>query len=114
MISGRTTYELSIPYWGADGPMGDARVPTVVVSHSVPEDVPDGSVYSVVNGVEAALEKAKEAAADKDISIAGANVAQQFLQRGLIDEISIYVVPVLFGSGTLLLGKSRMLPGCKL
>ena len=53
-----------------------------------------------VNGVEAALETAKKLAGDKDISIAGANVAQQFLKLGLIDEISIHLVPVLFGSGT--------------
>src|SRR5688500_9624597 len=59
-IVGRTTYDLSIPYWGADGPTGAARMPTVVVSHSVPQDVPTGSVYSFVNGVEAALETAKK------------------------------------------------------
>ena len=104
IIVGRTTYDLSIPYWGADGPMGAARVPTVVVSHSVPRDVPDGSVYSFVNGVEAAFETAKDAAGDKDISISGANVALQFITRGLIDEVSIHLVPVLFGSGTRLFG----------
>jgi dihydrofolate reductase len=100
IIVGRTTYDLSVPYWGADGPMGAARVPTVVVSHSVPQDIPDGSVYSFANGVEAALEKAKKAAGEKDISITGANVAQQFITLGLIDEVSIHLVPVLFGSGT--------------
>lgn len=100
IIVGRTTYDLSIPYWGADGPTGPIRVPTVIVSHSIPQDIPDGSVYSFVNGVEAALEKAKALAGDKDVAITGANVAQQFLKLGLIDEISIHVVPVLFGSGT--------------
>jgi dihydrofolate reductase len=103
-IVGRTTYDLSIPYWGADGPVGAARVPTVVVSHSVPQDIPDGGVYSFVNGVEAALEKAKKLAGDKDVSMAGANIAQQFIKLGLIDEISIHLVPVLFGSGTPLFG----------
>jgi dihydrofolate reductase len=103
-ITGRTTYDLSIPYWGADGPVGAARVPTIVVSHSVPQDIPQGSVYSFVNGVEAALEKAKQLAGDKDVSIAGANIGQQFLKRGLIDEIWLHVVPVLFGSGTPLFG----------
>src|SRR5687767_8083354 len=104
IIVGRTTYDLSIPYWGADGPMGAARVPTVVVSHSVPQGIPDGSVYSFVNGVEAAFERAKEAAGDKEISISGANVAGQFITLGLIDEVSIHLVPVLFGSGTPLFG----------
>jgi dihydrofolate reductase len=103
VIVGRTTYDLSVPYWEADGPMGAARVPTVVVSHNVPQDIPAGSVYSFVNGVEAALETAKKAAGDKDISLTGANVAQQFIKLGLVDEISIHLVPVLFGSGTRLL-----------
>ena len=103
-IFGRTTYDLSIQYWGADGPTGAARVPMVIVSHSVPQDVPKDSVYSFVNGIEAALETAKKLAGDKDISITGANVARQFLKLGLIDEISIHLVPVLFGSGTPLFG----------
>ena len=88
VIVGRTTYNLSIPNWGADGPTGAARVPTVVVSHSVPQDIPNGGVYSFVNGVEAALEKAKKLAGDKDVGIQGANVAQQLIKLGLIDEIS--------------------------
>jgi dihydrofolate reductase len=99
-IFGRTGYDHSIRYWGADGPTGAARIPTVIVSHSVPKDVPNVGVYTFVNGVDAALETAKKLAGDKDIYITGANVAKQFLKRGLIDEISIHVVPVLFGSGT--------------
>ena len=100
MIVGRTTYDLSILNWGADGPTSAARIPTVVVSHSVPQDIPEGGVYSFVNGVEAAFETAKKLAGDKDISTTGANVAQQLIKLGLIDEISIHLVPVLFGSGT--------------
>jgi len=99
IIVGRTTYNLSIPYWGADGPTGSARVPTIVVSHSVPKDIPDGGVYIFVDSVEAAFEQAKKAAGNKDIGVQGANTAQQFITLGLIDEISIHVVPVLFGSG---------------
>ena len=99
-IFGRTGYDHSILNWGADGPTGAARIPTVIVSHSVPRDVPRGGVYSFVDSVEAAFEMAKTLAGDKDIYITGANVAQQFLKRGLIDEISLHVVPVLFGSGT--------------
>jgi dihydrofolate reductase len=104
IIVGRTTYDLSVPYWGADGPMGEARVPTVVVSHSVPKDVPDGGVYTFVDSIEDALEQAKKAAGDREISITGANVAKQFITLGLIDEVSIHLVPVLFGSGTPLFG----------
>ena len=99
-LFGRTTYDLSILNWGADGPTGPARTPTVIVSHSVPQDIPSGGVYTFVNGVEAAFETAKNLAGDKDISTTGADVAQQLLKLGLIDEISIHLVPVLFGSGT--------------
>ena len=99
-IFGRTTYDLSILNWGADGPTGPARIPAVIVSHSVPQDTPSGGVYTFVNGVEAAFETAKNLAGDKDISTTGADVAQQLLKLGLIDEISIHLVPVLFGSGT--------------
>ena len=99
IIVGRTTYDLSIPHWGADGPIGSARVPVVVLSHSVPKDVPAGGVYTFVDSVEAAFEKAKQAAGEKDIGVQGPNTAQQFIKRGLIDEISIHLVPVLFGSG---------------
>jgi len=99
-IFGRTGYDHSIIHWGADGPTGAARVPTVIVSHSVPQDIPQGGVYSFVDSVEAALETAQKLAGEKDIYITGADVAQQFLKRGFIDEISIHLVPVLFGSGT--------------
>jgi dihydrofolate reductase len=100
ILVGRTTYDLSILNWGADGPTGAARTPTVVISHSVPQDIPQGGVYTFVDGVESGFETAKNLAGDQDISTTGANVAQQLLKLGLIDEISIHLVPVLFGSGT--------------
>lgn len=53
--------------------------------------------------MEAALEVAKKAAGDKDIGISGGNVAQQLIALGLVDEIFIHLVPVLFGSGTRLI-----------
>jgi dihydrofolate reductase len=98
-IFGRTGYNHSILNWGADGPSGAARIPTVIVSHSLPQDVPDGGVYTFVDSVEAAFETAQKLAGDKDILIMGADVAGQFLKRGFIDEISIHLVPVLFSSG---------------
>ena len=100
IISGRHNYDLAVPYWGADGPTGDARVPTIVVSHSVPQDIPNRGVYRFADSIEAALETAKQAAGDKDVAVmGGANIAAQFLKLGLVDEISIHLVPVLFGSG---------------
>ena len=98
-IFGRTTYDLSILNWGVDGPTGAAHVPTVIVSHSLPQDIPDGGVYTFVDSVESAFETAKQLAGDKDVYITGADVAGQFVRRGFIDEVSIHLVPVLFGSG---------------
>ena len=102
-IVGRTTYDLSILNWGADGPTGTTRAATVVISHSVPQDPPDGGVYTFVESVEAALGTAKKAAGEKDIVIQGGNIAQQFITLGLVDEIAVHLVPVLFGSGSRLI-----------
>ena len=100
IISGRHNYDLAVPGWEADGPTGPARVPTVVVSHNVPKDIPDGGVYIFADGIETALEKAQNAAGDKDVAVmGGGNIAAQFLKLGFVDEISIHLVPVLFGSG---------------
>jgi dihydrofolate reductase len=100
VIAGRRTYDDSIPWWGPDGPTSSARIPVIVVSHSVPTDVPKGGVYAFANGIGDALAKAQATAGDKDISVmGGANIAQQFIKAGLLDEISIHLVPVLFGSG---------------
>jgi dihydrofolate reductase len=101
VIAGRRTYDDSIPWWGADGPIGSDRLPVFVVSNGVPQDPPDGGVYSFVDGIEPALARAQAAASDKDVSVmGGADIAQQFIQHGLIDEIQIHLVPVLFGKGT--------------
>jgi dihydrofolate reductase len=102
-IFGRTTYNNSILNWGADGPTGAARLPAIILSHSVPQNVPQNGVYTFVDSIDAALETAKKAAGGKDIGISGGNVAQQFIARGLVDEIFIHLVPVLFGAGARLI-----------
>ena len=102
VIAGRRTYALSVPWWGADGPTGPARVPVFVVTHAEPEEVPEEGVYTfVTDGIESALEQAKMAAGDKDVAVmGGAEMGQQYIGAGLVDEISIHLVPVLFGGGT--------------
>ena len=104
VIAGRRTYDLSVASWGADGPAGPARVPVFVVTHVEPEDVPEGGVYTfVTEGIESALGQAKAAAGEKDVAVmGGAEVGQRYLRAGLVDEISIHLVPVLFGGGTLM------------
>jgi dihydrofolate reductase len=100
VITGRRNYEMSIRWWGADGPTGPARVPVFVLSHSTPDQSPQNSVYTFVDGIDRALAAARTAAGDKVISVmGGASVAQQFLRAGLIDQIQLHVVPVLLGSG---------------
>jgi dihydrofolate reductase len=101
VIAGRRTYDTSIAWWGADGPTGDARLPVIVVSHREAAEVPDGSVYSFVDGIEPALAAARRAAGDQDLCVmGGADIGSQYLRAGLVDELSLHVVPVFFGSGT--------------
>ena len=100
VITGRRNYEMSIPSWGAHGPTGSARVPVFVLSHSKPNQSLENGVYTFVDGIEETLAAAKAAAGDKVISVmGGADVAQQFLRAGLIDQIQLHVVPVLLTSG---------------
>ena len=102
VIAGRRTYDLSLPWWGPGGPAGDARVPVFVLTHEPPSDAPADGVYTfVTGGVEAALEQARAAAGDKYIVVmGGAETGRQFLTAGLVDELSIHLVPVELGAGT--------------
>jgi dihydrofolate reductase len=101
VIAGRRTYDTSVAWWGANGPTGPARVPVFVLSHGVPESVPAGGVYTFADGIGRALELARAAAGDKGVTVmGGAATGQQYLLAGLVDELSIHLVPVLLGSGT--------------
>jgi dihydrofolate reductase len=113
-IAGRRTYELSIPWWGADGPGGQARTPTIIVSHSQPNELPEGGVYTFVSSPEEAVATATAIAGDQHVDVFSAGIGGQLLRAGLIDEVRIHLVPVLFGSGTRLLddasGHVRLMP----
>jgi dihydrofolate reductase len=91
-------------WWGDDPPF---HVPVYVVTHHAREPLAmqgGTTFYFVTDGVESALEQAKEAAGDRDVQIAGgASVAQQCLKAGLVDEMHLHVVPVLLGDGERLL-----------
>ncbi|MGC1166479.1 MAG: dihydrofolate reductase family protein [Solirubrobacterales bacterium] len=82
-------------------PAGAQRQPLIVVTHEEPAEVPENSVYTfVTDGIESALERARAAADGKDVAImGGANIAQQYIVAGLVDEIQIHLVPILFGDG---------------
>jgi dihydrofolate reductase len=91
-------------WWGDDPPF---RVPVFVLTHHAREtETKQGgtSFVFVTDGIEAALEQACAAAGDRDVSVAGgADVVQQYLRAGLLDEFQIHLVPVLLGGGVRLL-----------
>lgn len=96
VIMGRRSYDNSIEAWGGQGPLGE--VPCFVVTHRPIEGV--GPVFTVVtDGIESALAKAQEVAGGKRIGLMGANLDQQFLAAGLVDEIRIHLLDVLLGGG---------------
>ena len=64
-----------------------------------PLEPPDPEVTVLTGDIGAAVGTALDAAGGKDLEILGADVAGQCLQRGLVDEILVYVVPVLLGDG---------------
>jgi dihydrofolate reductase len=66
-----------------------------------PWERPGGTTFQFVNdGIESALDQAREAAGDRDVRIAGgAETIQAYLDSGLVDEFSITLAPVLFGTG---------------
>ena len=100
-----------MPWWGPDGPGGEARTPTFIVSHGTPGQVPEQSVYTFVNSPIEALELASAAAGDRDVDVFSASIGQQLLRAGRIDEIRVHLVPVLFGAGARLfedIGDSHM------
>jgi dihydrofolate reductase len=101
VVAGRRTYDTSVPWWRENGPTGPARVPVFVVSHSAPAEVPKDGVYTFVDGLDAAVDRAKSAAGGKDVSVmGGADVVQQSIRLKLVDQIQVHLVPVLFGAGT--------------
>ena len=90
-------------WWGDDPPF---RMPVFVVTHHEREPLVKGETtfHFVTDGVDSALEQARAAAGDKDVSIAGgADVIQQCLRAGAVDELGLHVVPLFLGGGTLLL-----------
>jgi len=72
--------------------------PTFILTHR-PPDPPDPDVTYLTGDIGEAVATALAAAGEKNLDILGADVARQCLQRGLVDEIVVYVLPVLLGDG---------------
>ena len=72
--------------------------PTFVLTHRPPDPPAPGVTY-LTGDIGEAVATALDAAGGKNLEILGADVARQCLQRGLVDEILVYVLPVLLGGG---------------
>lgn len=87
-------------WWGDEPPF---HTPVFIMTHHARESVgkEGGTTFTfVTDGIESALDRARAAAGGKDVALGGgANVAQQYLAAGLIDEMQIHLVPVLLGDG---------------
>ncbi len=96
-VTGRRTFDIA-GGWGGSPPLG---VPTFVLTHTVPQEwVYEGSPFAfVTEGVESAVEQAKQAAGEKDVAVGAASIVQQCIRAGLLDEIHVDLVPVLLGGG---------------
>jgi dihydrofolate reductase len=95
VVGGRWTYEAA-RHWGDENPWG---LPFFIVTHR-PEEEPAGGAFTFVSGVKEAVERAAEAAGDKDVHVmGGADVIRQALEAGLVDELTIIIAPVVLGGG---------------
>ena len=97
VLIGRRLAE-QIDHWGGDHHGG---VPIFVVSHRPPD--PSVAKYPLVtyvtNGIESAMAQAKAAAGSRNVLVHGAYTAQRALEAGVLDEIQIDLIPVLYGGG---------------
>ena len=97
VLSGRNTVE-QVDHWGGDHHDG---IPVLVVSHRPPgPSVADYPLVTyVTDGISAAMAQAKVVAGDRNVLVLGAYTAQTALEAGVLDELQIHQVPVLFGGG---------------
>jgi dihydrofolate reductase len=102
LISGRHLFDITNG-WDDAHPTG-AKV--VVVTHEPPVDAARRWPRTTfVGGVEDAVALAKQVAGDGDVTIASPTIIQQALDLGLVDEVAVSLVPVLFGEGKPYFGK---------
>jgi len=96
VLAGRRTVE-QVDHWGGD----EHGVPIFVPSHRPPG--PTVANYPLVtyvsDGIESAMAQAKAAAGERNVVVLGGYTAQRALEAGVLDELQIHQIPVLFGSG---------------
>jgi dihydrofolate reductase len=96
VVAGRATFEPA-EGWGGDHHDG---VPIFIVARDEPGiDISQWPLVTYVNDVATAMTRAEEAAGNKDVLVHGAGITRLALAAGVLDEIELHVVPVLFGQG---------------
>jgi dihydrofolate reductase len=99
-IIGKRMFDAGEHRWPEEAPF---HTPVYVVTHEVREPWvrPGGTTFNFVNdGIESALKQARDAAGDRDVRIGGgAETILQYLNAGLVDEFTITLAPVFFGTG---------------
>jgi dihydrofolate reductase len=96
VVAGRATFE---PAGGWGGDHHD-RVPIFILARGQPGiDISQWPLVTYVNDVTRAMTQAKEAAGEKNVLVHGAGTAQLALAAGVLDELELHVIPVLFGQG---------------
>jgi dihydrofolate reductase len=106
VVGGRWTYEAA-GHWGGENPWG---LPFFIVTHRT-QDEPEGGGFTFVSGVGEAVQRARDAAGDRDVHVmGGGDVIRQALEAGLVDELTVIVAPITLGGGKRLFdGFSRSL-----
>jgi dihydrofolate reductase len=96
-VIGRRLFDLTNG-WNGRPPVGEAGF---VVTHQPPTDwdFPDAPFTFVTDGVASAVAQAKAFAGDGDVSVSAGNVGGQAFRAGLVDEVRVDLVPVVFGAG---------------
>jgi dihydrofolate reductase len=88
-------------WWGEDPPF---HAPVFVLTHHArePQPMAGGTTFHfVTDGIEAALDRARAAAGDRDVAVqGGATTVNQYLAAGLIDELRLHIAPLTLGAGT--------------
>jgi len=96
VVAGRGTFEPAHG-WGGDHHGG---VPIYILSRNpAPDWAANWPLVNYVDDLEVAMRDAKSAAGDKNVLVHGAGIAQRALALGLLDEIEIHLIPVIFGGG---------------
>jgi dihydrofolate reductase len=103
LLIGRRTFEGDDPNAGTDQEgafSGEYHGPSFVLTRNPPEEPTDEPGRTFVTDVETGVAEAREAAGNKYVNVLGAGAARSCLEAGLLDEVLVFVVPMMLGDGT--------------